>query len=155
MVSRERQALLEEAVVHLEEGRPGEALVALRQLQAGLAKGGTDYNRVRSYYGYTLVCLGEQTEGLAVCRDAADSELNDPVVFYNLARAALHCGQRRLALHAIGLGRVAGPGFAELERLRRRMGVRRQPVLRFLSRDNPLNIILGRMRHRRLAPARM
>ncbi len=150
-LSRERQSMLDEAVRHLDEGRPGEALVVLRQLQTGLGKGQPEYNRVRSYYGYTLVCLGEQTEGLAVCRDAAESELNDPVVFYNLARAALRCGQRRLALHAIGLGRVAGPDFAELERLRRRMGVRRQPVLGFLSRDNPLNIILGRMRHRRLA----
>ncbi len=150
-LSRERQSMLDEAVRHLDEGRPGEALVVLRQLQTGLGQGQPEYNRVRSYYGYTLVCLGEQTEGLAVCRDAAESELNDPVVFYNLARAALRCGQRRLALHAIGLGRVAGPDFAELERLRRRMGVRRQPVLGFLSRDNPLNIILGRMRHRRLA----
>ncbi len=150
-LSRERQSMLDEAVRHLDEGRPGEALVVLRQLQTGLGKGRPEYNHVRSYYGYTLVCLGEQTEGLAVCRDAAESELNDPVVFYNLARAALRCGQRRLALHAIGLGRVAGPDFAELERLRRRMGVRRQPVLGFLSRDNPLNIILGRMRHRRLA----
>jgi hypothetical protein len=36
------------------------------------------------------------------------------------------------------------PGLLEL---RRRLGVRQPPVLRFLSRSHPLNVWLGRARH--------
>gem|GEM_PF-5344760 len=37
----------------------------------------------------------------------------------------------------------------ELLRLRARPGVRRPPALRFLSRNHPLNRILGRLTYRR------
>ena len=47
----------------------------------------------------------------------------------------------------------AGRDF-RIRRALERLGVRRAPVLAFLHRSNPLNVVLGRLRYRLTGPAR-
>ena len=155
METQEQDILFDEALTLFNACHYGDALAILLRLQRLVPRSSADFNLVRSYYGLTLVCLGTCDDGVAVCRDAADRELNDPQVFLNLARAAQRCGNRRLALEAISLGKVVDPANPTLRRLRLALGVRRRPVLRFLSRNNVLNVVLGKMRQRNVVQARM
>jgi hypothetical protein len=50
-----------------------------------------------------------------------------------------------VALKAIAQGRAIDPYDTQLIHLRRALGLRRKPVLGFLSRKNLLNIILGKI----------
>ncbi len=141
--------IMRNACALLERGEYGDALVLFRQLEQIIPSNAPGYNRVRALYGLTLVGLGSREEGLAVCQEAARGEFNDARVFHAFARAALLCGRRQLALKAISMGRVIDGDHSELEALRQKMGVRQKPVIKFLSRNNPINIALGRKRHRR------
>jgi len=51
-------------------------------------------------------------------------------------------------VRAIQRGLEAAPEDPRLLAARDAIGMRRPPVLPFLSRDNPLNRVLGRLRHR-------
>ena len=146
--------LMRNALTLLERGEHGDALVLFRQLEQITPTNAPSYNRVRAYYGLTLVGLGSRDEGLAVCQEAARGEFNDARVFYAFARAALLCGRRQLALKAVSMGRVIDASDPDLEALRQKMGIRQKPVIKFLSRNNPINIALGRSRHRRQSAQR-
>ncbi len=151
----DQDALFDQALTLLNACHYGDALAMFMRLQRQVSKSAPNYNLIRSYYGMTLVCLGSCDDGLSVCRDAADRELNDPQVFVNLARSAQRCGDRRLALEAISLGKVVDPNNSAMQRLRYALGVRRKPVVSFLSRNNVINVLLGKMRQRHVVQARM
>ena len=140
------EKVIAEALELLSNDRHGDALVRFRQVLHNLPQNANNYNRVRSYYGLTLVFLGHNDDGLETCREAANTEFNDSLVFYNFAQAALISKRRALALKAISMGRVVEPSDTKLEKLRRSMGIRKPPVLKFLSRDNPVNKLLGKVR---------
>jgi hypothetical protein len=57
-------------------------------------------------------------------------------------------GSRRRAVTALDLGLAVQPGNRSLQHFRGMLGVRRPPVLRFLGRDHPINVALGRLRQR-------
>lgn len=97
-----------------------------------------------SYHGMTRCQLGE-VEGLSQCRRAAHFEKYDGDVFHNLAISELKFNHRRLAVEAISTGLRIDPENRKLENLRIRIGERREPIIRFLSRDNVLNRFLGRL----------
>lgn len=133
----------------LTEGRHREALAffeAAIQLDKRLGRE-RPQARYLSQYG---LCLGAVTqrkyEGIQFCREAAEMESYNPDLHWNLGRVLLAANRRRDAFQALlrGLGLQRDhPGIvAEL----RRMGIRRRPILPFLSRDNPLNMFLGRFR---------
>jgi hypothetical protein len=65
----------------------------------------------------------------------------------NLSRVHLLLGNRRKAVAALETGLKIHAGYDALLRLREEIGFRRPPVIGFLSRDNILNQVLGRMRH--------
>mgnify|MGYP000491219723 CR=1 FL=1 len=68
--------------------------------------------------------------------------------YVNLARTALLADQsRHEAAEAVYQGLKIDPGHPELRELQRELGIRRPPVLGFLSRRNMLNQILGWLRH--------
>ena len=70
-----------------------------------------------------------------------------PENYLNLARTQLLANDRRGAVSAIQGGLKIDPHQEDLLELQRQIGVRREPVLSFLSRDNLINRILGRLRH--------
>jgi Flp pilus assembly protein TadD len=115
-----------------------------RLAESGAALGGLGY----SYLGYGVALSRRQIiEGRRLCRHAVKVEFYQPEAFLNLARTELLAGDRRAASDALDRGLALDPDHRELVALGRKMGRRRPPVLSFLSRDNPLNQILGRLRH--------
>jgi|GEM_PF-915223 len=101
-----------------------------------------------SYYGLTLVFLEHINPGLTKCRLAARLEPEDATILFNLAQAEYHAGNRAQALVALKQLKVVAPDHSEAKWFRARMGRRRrQPVIGFLSRENRLNVVLGKLRH--------
>lgn len=75
-----------------------------------------------------------------------------PRLYFHLSRVYQAAGKRNEAVNSlyrgIGYDEENGILHKELERI----GVRRRPVIPFMSRDNFLNIWLGKLRHRILGP---
>ncbi|MEM8962663.1 MAG: hypothetical protein AAGD38_14350, partial [Acidobacteriota bacterium] len=57
-------------------------------------------------------------------------------------------GDRRAAIDIVERGLLIDAGNSELLELRRDLGERRQPMVPFLGRSNPINRMLGLLRHR-------
>ena len=101
-----------------------------------------------SYLGYGIArCEGRLAEGLKLCHHAVKMEFYQPENYLNLARTQLLAKDRSGAVEAIQGGLAVDPNHVELRALARELGVRRPPVVRFLSRDNPVNRLLGWLRH--------
>jgi len=103
--------------------------------------------RYLSYYG---LCLGMETkklhEAVKFCREAVSRENFNADMYFNLGRVLLKAGQRREGYEALKNGLRLHPNHKGIIRELRRIGVRRRPVIPFLSRNSPLNRLLGRMR---------
>ncbi|VAW91036.1 hypothetical protein MNBD_GAMMA23-2574 [hydrothermal vent metagenome] len=103
-------------------------------------------NEYMAFYGLCLIRLGNCDEGFNKCVVASEKELTNPEVFVYLAKAAIIMLRRKIALRAISQGLAIKPAHLELKLLRKGMGIRSKPLLGFLSRDNILNILFGKLR---------
>jgi Flp pilus assembly protein TadD len=101
-----------------------------------------------SYFGLCVGMRGDLGEAQKLCSKAAKLSPHSPIVLVNLGRVMLEQGYRKEARdffsRAYSLDNTNSPAALELSG----MGVRRQPVLRHLGRSHPLNLMLGKMRHR-------
>jgi len=111
--------------------------------------------RVLSWYGLTLVLVERNSNlGMALSDQALRLEGPAPELCLNQARLHLALGQRDRAFRALLRGVEASPEDRALQEALASLGRRRRPVLPFLQRSNPLNRLLGQLRHRlRGAPA--
>jgi tetratricopeptide (TPR) repeat protein len=101
-----------------------------------------------SYLGYGLARYEKRfTDGEKLCKKAIDIEFYQPENYANLARLYSLRGMRKEAVEAVRKGLQVDSTHEELRSMLTELGVRRKPVLSFLSRDHPLNRMLGRMRH--------
>lgn len=143
---------LERALIAYRSGRTREALAlaeAAFRLSKDLPGASTQAGAVSSWYGYLLGTVGGNLDdGLLLCRDAAEHVFWEPRVFENLARLEIEAGSRTAALAAIRRGLNLNPEDRELKVIRRWLGVRRPPAVRFLGRNHPLNRFLGQLTHR-------
>lgn len=100
-----------------------------------------------SYYGLCLgLSQGNYQEAAKFIHIAIH---NEPMVgehYLVLAKLWKHGRNRRKLEEAIEKGLEASPRYLPLRRLSLEVGIRKQPVLGFLSRDNTLNQALGRFR---------
>jgi tetratricopeptide (TPR) repeat protein len=87
------------------------------------------------------------TEALEYCRVSLSRD-NDPDHRANTALIYLQRGDRRRAIRHLFAGLKARPDHARILGILQRIGTRRPPVLRFLKRGHPLNVLLGKMRAR-------
>jgi hypothetical protein len=122
-------------------------------LHFGLADQRTSRNHVnehlyRSYHGLSLVYSGD-ISGLNLCRHAAANETMQAQVFHNLALVEISFRHRKRACAAVRLGLHLDPVHVGLLKLRCEMGVRRNPCLPFLKRENLLNKWLGKATYRK------
>ena len=105
--------------------------------------------RYLSYYG---ICLAFERndirEALRFCREAVTIEGYNADIRSNLGRVLMRAGRRREAYLHFVKGLRMEPRHAHILRAMRQMGIRRRPVLPFLARTNPLNVMLGRFRVR-------
>jgi Flp pilus assembly protein TadD len=103
-----------------------------------------------SYYGLCVGMRGDLVEAQRICSRAAKLSPQSPIILVNLGRVLLEQGFRKEARdffsRAYALDNTNSPAALELSG----MGVRRQPVIRRLARSHPLNVMLGKMRHRML-----
>jgi Flp pilus assembly protein TadD len=105
--------------------------------------------RFMSWYGVTLVLVERNSNlGIMLCDQAVRVAGPEPELLLNQARVHLSLKQRERAVRAIVRGLELFPDDARLVAARDAMGIRRPPVLPFLSRKNPLNRVLGKIRHR-------
>lgn len=105
--------------------------------------------RSMSWYGLTLVLVERNSNlGLVLIEQALRLAGPDPELLINQARAHLALNQRVRSIRAIQRGLELWPEDPRLVAARDALGTRRAPVIPFLSRRNPLNRVLGRLRHR-------
>jgi len=86
-------------------------------------------------------------EGMRLCQHAIKIEFYQVENYLNLARTCMLGNYRRAAVRAVADGLKVDPENRALLEIRKELGLRRSPVLPFLSRSNPFNTLLGRLRH--------
>ena len=100
-----------------------------------------------SFLGYGIARYQKQVkEGLRLCQHAVKSSFYSPECHLNLARVQILAKNRKGAVHAIAQGLALDPRNAALRALHAEIGVRKRPVVSFLSRNNPVNRTLGKLR---------
>ena len=129
----------------------GDELIGLAHFEAAVRlsmdDSGEAPSRYLSYYG---LLLGQATDHLQeakeLCRKAAEREFYNPDLLLNLGRVYLMTADRERAHQTFLSGLQLQGNHAGLREEVLRMGVRRRPSFRFLSRANPVNRLLGRLR---------
>jgi tetratricopeptide (TPR) repeat protein len=97
-----------------------------------------------SFYGLCLAMVSTKSQtALELCESAVAVEFYNPDLFHNLARVHLRMGRRDRAYPMLLRGLQLHPSHRGILYDLRHLGVRRRPVLPFLSRGNPLNRLLG------------
>ena len=85
-------------------------------------------------------------EGIEMCQEAARRDPKEALCFLNLARGYLTAGDRFQCARAIHKGlKLRTPYRDFLTISYSSIGRRRNPPLRFLGRNNPLNNLLGKL----------
>lgn len=135
----------------LENGRGRQAMALFETALELERKNGAKRPQARyiSFYGLCLALEQQRLrEGIEMCRQALPMESYNADLCLNLARALLAAGRRREAYEQLIRGAGLAPGHQGILRELHAMGIRRRPVLRFLHRDNPLNVFLGKITRR-------
>jgi len=103
---------------------------------------------VYSYLGYGVARYQKRIrDGFKLCEHAVKIQYYDPENHMNLAKVQLLMNDRRGAVGSIARGLKLDPNHRGLKELRVDIGVRKRPFIPFLSRTNPINVFLGRLRH--------
>jgi len=103
---------------------------------------------VYSYLGYGIALRQQRlSEGLKLCQHAVKMEFYQAENYLNLARTQMLADHRRAAVRAVADGLKIEPDNQQLLELQHELGLRKRPILSFLSRSNPINALLGRLRH--------
>lgn len=140
-------AKIEEGLALCRDGKWEEGMVVLGRLSENDGSGelpGVLY----SYLGYAVArCQKRYRDGIKLCEHGIKRQFYEPDNYYNLARTRLLVEDRRRAFQAIRRGLKVNPRHRGLIELRQELGKRRPPVLPFLGRGNPLNVLLGKLRH--------
>jgi tetratricopeptide (TPR) repeat protein len=103
---------------------------------------------VYSYLGYGVARFQNKVrEGLKLCEHSLKLQYYEAENHWNLARVQALAGERQAAHQTIEHGLKLDPDHAGLLATQRELGVRKPPIIGFLSRDNPINVMLGRWRH--------
>ena len=138
---------MESGIDHCRAGRWDKGVEYLSYVAAREPRGLDEAGLFLSYLGCAVArTRGQADEGLALCEQAVKVEFYQPENGANLAEVLILCGRRGEAMNAIQQGRDIDSRYGRLETIHRRMGRRREPVIRCLSRSNLLNQLLGRMR---------
>ena len=125
------------------EGLPALAHIAEQETRPGALPA-----LVYSYLGYGIALRQQRfSDGLKLCQHAVKMEFYQAENYLNLARTQVLAGHRRGAVRAVTDGLKVEPDNPQLLEVQHELGLRRRPVLSFLSRSNPINSLLGRIRH--------
>jgi tetratricopeptide (TPR) repeat protein len=127
-----------------------EYMTGLTLLSGAYSTGSSKMADGLSYYGLALALVEKKYKaGIEFCRKAIELQFYHGDHYANLARVYVAAGNRKKAVETINEGLRVHPDDADILKLKREIGERSAPVVPFLSRDNPLNVALGRARHAR------
>ena len=103
--------------------------------------------RYASYYGLGLALVERRfNRAVELCRGAVKEEFFSPDLYRNLAQVHLVFGFKAEAIRYLRRGLMIDPGHARILEDLQDLGLRGQPVLRFLPRRHFVNRWLGRAR---------
>jgi hypothetical protein len=145
--------------VRLTQEEQYEQALLLFEMYLPLLSSGRDDERqllttASSYCGLCLAIVRRKLpEALDYCRISLSRD-EDPEHRANTSMVYLERGDRHRAIKHLYAGLKVDPSNTRIHRILERIGHRRPPVLRFLSRDHPLNVWLGRRRTLREARRR-
>jgi tetratricopeptide (TPR) repeat protein len=106
-----------------------------------------------SYYGLCMAMVRRKyAQAVDFCNISLKANFMDPDHRYNLAMVYLERGDRRKAVETLNAGLRLDSRNRRLNSMLDEIGRRRPPVIGFLGRDNPINVWLGKMRHRSTSP---
>lgn len=131
---------------YLREGNYTEALVYLRRQQVVYAQ---EPSReippaFLSNYGLALAMAeGRTSEAVVFCTQAIKKEFYNPDYYLNLAKVYAKANKRGRAVSVLYKGLKIDKSHAGILSALKKLGVRRRPVLPFLSRTNFLNKFFG------------
>lgn len=105
-----------------------------------------------SFYGLCVAMVKHKyADALKYCNVSIKANFMDPEHRANLALVYLERNERKKAVETLNAGLRLQPDNTVINHILDRIGRRQQPVIGFLSRDNPINVWLGK---RRGAPQR-
>lgn len=100
-----------------------------------------------SFYGLCVAMVQRHySEAVQYCNLSVKSQFMDPDHRANLALVYLERSDRASAIENLHAGLRIQPNHARINEILNDIGRRKPPPISFLSRDNPLNVWLGRRR---------
>ncbi|MCC7459727.1 MAG: hypothetical protein IT286_00360 [Proteobacteria bacterium] len=101
--------------------------------------------RINSWLGLTIgVVENKVGAGMQHCKKAIESDVPDAFFYRNIGKLFLLQKNKRSAIGAFAKGLQIDKGNKYILREWKTLGFRRKPVIGFLSRENKLNILLGK-----------
>lgn len=155
-----KEDYLELGQIYAMEGKLGEALKSLRNAlfmyigedpQAKLDKQALERLPLEllSYYGLCIALVENRVEeGIHLCQKAARKDIFRPDFYLNLGKVYSKANQKARALETFKRGAAVTEKNAQLMRELKKFGIRKKPVLSFLSRSHFLNRYAGLLLHR-------
>lgn len=111
-----------------------------------------------SYYGCLDAIVNKRYKsGIDTCSSAITilkdkvpfgAEFFYPVLYLNLGRAYVAAGRKKSAIEAFSKGLETHRDNTEILRELQMLGIRKEPVVPFLRRSNPINKYIGRLLHK-------
>ena len=99
-----------------------------------------------SLYALALAHQSRLKEAIDTGRQALKRDPQNATTRLHMARIYLLADSRRRAVDELQKGLSISPKNPDLLALQQELGARRKPVIGFLSRNNPINVKLGRAR---------
>ena len=97
-----------------------------------------------SYLGLAMAkCEGRKRDGMKLCRYAVDHQPMQPDNHVNLGWIYVMIGNRRSAWKCLRMAQQLVPDHERAAELHDELGLRREPVVGFLGRTNPVNRAAG------------
>jgi len=106
-----------------------------------------------SYLGLALAHADRKfSDAEQLCRRAIESEYHRPEHYHNLGEVFLLANRRGDAVKAFNQALSWNPNFEASNDCLRKLGIRKPPVIPSLSRNHPINVMLGKALRRKKKP---
>jgi tetratricopeptide (TPR) repeat protein len=143
---------VQEAVAWTRSGRYDDAIEVFEKYLAVLSSEGelTDKRFAAAAFSYYGLCVAmvkhKYAEALQYCNVSVKSNFMDPEHRVNLALVYLERDDRKNAVRNLEAGLRLQPSNQRIQRIFAQIGRRKPVTFSFLSRRNPINVWLGRLR---------
>jgi len=97
-----------------------------------------------SFYALSLAASEEDYDrAVTMCISAAEKEFYNPEIYLNLGKTLLLCGKKTKAIKVFKKGLKFDETNKSIRMEIKKLGLRRAPIISFLSRGNVLNRMCG------------